>query len=489
MEQTEEQRKRAFEDAGMPVIGADTLETAPTPIEPTEPVYSSVSTLPEYKPMELTEPEKEVSAAQKKIAELRSETLGESELRASLEERQDIETKRQTITDLEAEYGIIQAEARELAEQQRMIPLQLQEEAKGRGITVGGLRPLETGRLRQLAIRQGMVTSKGMFAVANLQAAQGNLNTALGLIDRAVEAEFAPKRERLNAEIANLNMLLQSPELALADQNRANAMMVQKEQEMAEVEAQAQLKQGIGEIGTRAALQGADAMVLREIKSSTSVIDAISIATANGISFGDEIDRIAGTTADFKTFNYLKETNQLPVGVNTYDEYVQRIGEIKRKPEVFKPVAPTLQPTEGYFDTKIESSVREDANQLLTEGLEKEKAFQTLRRLYSPQEATDTALRQIVGIPEPVVREPTVEDTAESWLEEIVTGEKSGFWSGLKELVFGDTTTEEKEQIKSRKEAEKDLKRLERVIKGVTDTNTRQYMQKQIDDIKLKYNL
>ena len=331
MEQTEEQRKRAFEDAGMPVIGADTLETAPTPIEPTEPVYSSVSTLPEYKPMELTEPEKEVSAAQKKIAELRSETLGESELRASLEERQDIETKRQTITDLEAEYGIIQAEARELAEQQRMIPLQLQEEAKGRGITVGGLRPLETGRLRQLAIRQGMVTSKGMFAVANLQAAQGNLNTALGLIDRAVEAEFAPKRERLNAEIANLNMLLQSPELALADQNRANAMMVQKEQEMAEVEAQAQLKQGIGEIGTRAALQGADAMVLREIKSSTSVIDAISIATANGISFGDEIDRIAGTTADFKTFNYLKETNQLPVGVNTYDEYVQRIGEIKRK--------------------------------------------------------------------------------------------------------------------------------------------------------------
>jgi hypothetical protein len=58
--------------------------------------------------------------------------------------------------------------------------------------------------------------------------------------------------------------------------------------------------------------------------------------------------------------------------------------------------------TAGFLNSKIESSVREDAVSLLDEvdggNTTLEKAYSRLRKLYSPNEVRDEALKQLMGI-------------------------------------------------------------------------------------------
>lgn len=76
------------------------------------------------------------------------------------------------------------------------IPLQLQEQAQGKGVTAGGLAPIQTGQLRQNTIK-----SLGLASIA--ETIQGNISTASTLAEKAVATEFAPLQAQLNAEMFN----------------------------------------------------------------------------------------------------------------------------------------------------------------------------------------------------------------------------------------------------------------------------------------------
>ena len=91
--------------------------------------------------------------------------------------------------------------------------------------------------------------------------------------------------------------------------------------------------------------------------------------------------------------------------------------------------APKLTPSEGFFDAKIESDAREDANTLLTQGKTQEEAYQQLRLIYSPQEISDDALKKLVGITENTetaegqpAEGSTAQEAANSWLKEAFYG-------------------------------------------------------------------
>ena len=89
-------------------------------------------------------------------------------------------------------------------------------------------------------------------------------------------------------------------------------------------------------------------------------------------------------------------------------------------------VGDKLQPSMGFFDTKIESSVREDfvqlqntwKNKLSPTDDEKESTLRTLRSLYSPQEVTDNALKQLIGIP--IESPKTADEVATDWLQDLI---------------------------------------------------------------------
>ena len=273
-EQTTEQRNNAIRDAQ--TIDSSVLSPSAPEIRPVEPIVPDVPIL------QATEPEKEVSAAQKRIAELNTQTVGESARRTTLEGEADIEGKTEAIQSFQNELKLIQAEQSALAEQQRIIPLQLQEQAKGRGVTAGGLAPLQTSRLRQLSIRQGLVASKGMFAAANLSAAQGDLSTALSMIDRAVENQFNPIKEEIAAKRANLELLLQDPNLALADKNRAIRLQTQLDAQEQQVEEQKADELKKGEIVATAASLGADALTIKALNKAKTSQEALEIAVQGG---------------------------------------------------------------------------------------------------------------------------------------------------------------------------------------------------------------
>ncbi len=310
LEQTAKQRENALRAAqGLPVISAGLLDSTPTPLQTTQ-ISEQIPPVFDFQPAQLTEPEKQVSAAQKRIQQLKEATQGSSDMRKRLETERGVEEKTQAVTDLESKMKTLTAEA-------QAIPLQLQEEAQGRGITKGGLAPLETARLRTNAI-QSLTTQ------AQLEGARGNLTTALDLIDRAVETEFAPKKEELDVAVANLNMLLQSPELSLADKNRANRMLAQKEQEQAKIEIQQEIEKARKEAIMNAIQFGADTQTIHEMEEADSPEEALKIAVGKGF-----IDRSYLLNQKIKEIDLKQKQAQLDVyrryGGLTPSQYLSQI--------------------------------------------------------------------------------------------------------------------------------------------------------------------
>ena len=75
-----------------------------------------------------------------------------------------------------------------------------------------------------------------------------------------------------------------------------------------------------------------------------------------------------------------------------------------------------IAPSPGFANSKIESSFREDFVALKGQGKTAIENYDTLRTLYSPQEVSDQAIKDMLGIKEEL---PSPEGIAESWISEI----------------------------------------------------------------------
>src|SRR3990167_1785175 len=162
-------------------------------------------------PLEATQPENQAQDLTNQLQESNKRLQGQAEFRAEQERLQGVPALTQTQTDLSSRLKTLQNEA--LA-----IPLQLQQEAVGRGITTGGLRPIQTEALRKNAIQALSINSL-------LEASRGNLATAQALADRAVAQRFDPIKEEIAVKTANLDLILKSPDFSRAEKNRAQAQL------------------------------------------------------------------------------------------------------------------------------------------------------------------------------------------------------------------------------------------------------------------------
>lgn len=218
MPQSEQQRQKAYTDAGLSYTPAPINSTTinpssslqyqtanETPIFPVAGLDANAPTAP----LTATQPEQQANDISAQIQQLNDRIVGQSDFRAQEEAKQGIPALNQTQTDLTSRLKALQNEA--LA-----IPLQLQQNTQGRGVTAGGLQPHQTAALRNNAI-QALSTS------SLLEASRGNLVTAQEMVDRAVAQRFDPIKEEIAAKTANLDLILKSPAYSLADKNRAQA--------------------------------------------------------------------------------------------------------------------------------------------------------------------------------------------------------------------------------------------------------------------------
>ncbi len=215
-------------------------------------------------PLVETPSEKKAQSSVDYLQELNKMLVGESSYRVEAEKTQDIEGLTKTKTDLSNKLKILQNEA--LA-----IPQQLQIESEGRGITGGGLKPIETGRLRTNAIQ-----ALGVSAL--LEAANNNLTTAQTLADRAVAAKFDPIKEEISAVTANLDLILKSPDYTREEKNRAQEQLDIQNAKKAETEKAEKLSENLHATAIEAAKNGATSDVLTNILNSQSLDEALRYA-------------------------------------------------------------------------------------------------------------------------------------------------------------------------------------------------------------------
>jgi hypothetical protein len=215
-------------------------------------------------PLTMTGPEQQSQDIINQIMALNTENTGQAAFQTQQETAQGIPELQKTQTDLSARLKALQNEA--LA-----IPMQLQQEATGRGITGGGLQPIQTAALRNNAIQALGISSL-------LEASRGNLTLAQDMVDRAVSQKFDPIKEQIAAKTANLNLIINSPAYSLADKNRAQAQLDIQNKKKADADTAAALMKDINAIAIEASKSGATPDVLNSIMSAKSLSEAIFYA-------------------------------------------------------------------------------------------------------------------------------------------------------------------------------------------------------------------
>lgn len=179
-----------------------------------------------------------------------------------------LENKGTDTLALEQQQGIPQIsqkvlELQDLANQKaleaNLTPYSLQ--GQGRGITTGILRGQEAVKQRQLQV-------EGIFANAQLQAAQGKLQLAQSQVDRAINLKYEPILARIDAQkqILENNKYL----LSRADQKLASAKSELLSQQKMEQEKKMEDEKRSQEILLKAQVGGAPANLISTVAKGIS---------------------------------------------------------------------------------------------------------------------------------------------------------------------------------------------------------------------------
>jgi len=98
----------------------------------------------------------------------------------------DLNTKNKAVQDAQSKYNALQAQINGLDYQGNVvIPNQDQQNAAGRGETVGGLAPITAAQQRAILLQKAPLQLQALTAQADLASAQGNATLAAGILKQA----------------------------------------------------------------------------------------------------------------------------------------------------------------------------------------------------------------------------------------------------------------------------------------------------------------
>lgn len=234
-------------------------------LTPVYPVTDLNTDIPE---LQATSQETKASDLTSRLMSLNESLVGESAYRTSEENKAGLPGLMKTRTELSSRLNTLKNEALQ-------IPLQLQQEAIGRGITAGGLQPLQTAALRNNAIQALSISSL-------LEASKGNIELANDMVDRAVKQKYDPIKEEITAKKANLELILDDPETSRQDKNRAQAQKDKLDERDRAIKKAEDTFKEISTIATTASSYGADSRTLQKIMDAKSAAEAMMYASQAG---------------------------------------------------------------------------------------------------------------------------------------------------------------------------------------------------------------
>lgn len=185
----------------IPVSG---LTTSPTPVStPPVPTLSTPENLANFSVADLTATPSPTATETKKsgvmssIGDLYSKYFNKGAEQQAMETQAGLPEKNKALTDAINAFRTTTMEQNQLLQEQGAIPLALQEQAQGRGITAGGLAPIQAGELRKNAIKQYQVTSKGLFQQAMIANLRDDIAGATANIEKAISYKYAPIEQEI----------------------------------------------------------------------------------------------------------------------------------------------------------------------------------------------------------------------------------------------------------------------------------------------------
>jgi hypothetical protein len=200
-------------------ISVSTANSQQTPLNiatPGTPSLYNVASLPALAP---TQPEQDAQNTTNDLEQLNEQIAGKAAFTTkqyqdlgyavSTDANGNITANDPALQDLNTQLTTLQNNA-------QAIPLQEQNNAQGRGVTAGGLAPLQSADLRNNAIQALTISSL-------MSARQGKLATAQMMVNNAVTQKYGPIEAEIAAKQQNLQLIENSPAYSLADKNRAQA--------------------------------------------------------------------------------------------------------------------------------------------------------------------------------------------------------------------------------------------------------------------------
>lgn len=229
-------------------------ETAPDPdynaaMMSISDVYDAAETQVANQPQ--TAAEKTQESIGSKLLSAYKTLTGKKEAQLKAEESAGLPGFKKQLTDINSQIQTLQKES-------AAIPLKLQENVTGRGVTSGGLAPIQTGLLRQNTIK-----ALGLSAIA--QTLQGNIATAQATADRAVELEFAPAQAQIDYLSKAYEM--NKDTLSREDKKKSDALSVQLQERQRLLDNQKDDKKTVLSFAAEAAKNGAPTVLLNQAMS------------------------------------------------------------------------------------------------------------------------------------------------------------------------------------------------------------------------------
>lgn len=287
----------------------------PTPTSPSSPASPAV-----------TPAEQAVQDAIKTASGSENALVGKEAYTAEQQNTFGVPQLNATKNDLSSQILALQAEAKN-------IPMSMQQQAEGRGITDAGLAPLTAGALRENAIKANILT-------AQLDAINGKLATANYGVERAVAMKFGPLEEANKAALKNLALLKENPQLSVDEKARAAATEIQLRQKEAEIAQQKTNQAEIWKMATTAASYVNNFKATPQYPSAGIALKAIQDAPTK--EEGLRIATITGLTGK-PSYSSLGEFERAFIAQHgtppTVEDIVNYKAEIARagKPEIITP--------------------------------------------------------------------------------------------------------------------------------------------------------
>lgn len=213
-------------------INAGTLgQNTPAINLPATPTLSPVTNLANYSLEDIQNASNTPGQAQNAVTEntnsiksLFQRITGKSADIQAGEQQLGLQSMDKQLIDAKNQFRTTTAEQNQLIQEAGVIPLQLQQDILDRGITTkGGLAPIQAGKLRENAIKQYQVTSKGLFQQALIANLRDDIQGAKDAVQKAVDYKYAPLEQELKFRSETLNSLLQS-DLTKEEKRRADTV-------------------------------------------------------------------------------------------------------------------------------------------------------------------------------------------------------------------------------------------------------------------------